>query len=113
MSFKVTYEPAVIKIRRDTETNWSGMDPILAEGEMGIVMDSGVPIAIKIGDGTTAWTSLPMFVRNIAQNVLTGTTAPSSTPAFVGQMFVDTTNGNVYVAKGTSSSADWKRCDNA
>ena len=37
----------------------------------------------------------------------TGTTSPSSTPSKSGDIFVDTTAGNVYIAKGTSSSADW------
>jgi hypothetical protein len=37
-----------------------------------------------------------------------GTAAPETTPTALGEMFVDTTNGKVYVSTGTSSSADWK-----
>lgn len=36
-----------------------------------------------------------------------GATAPASTPTFIGQIYVDTTGPDVYIATGTSSSADW------
>lgn len=44
-----------IQLRRDTAANWTSADPILADGEMGLETDTGL---VKIGDGTTAWTSL-------------------------------------------------------
>lgn len=47
-----------IQLRRDTSANWSSVNPILAQGEMGLVTDTG---AYKIGDGTTAWNSLNYF----------------------------------------------------
>lgn len=34
------------------------VNPVLAIGEMGVVTDT-VPMRFKIGDGTTAWNSLP------------------------------------------------------
>jgi len=37
----------------------------------------------------------------------TGSGAPSTTPTTVGALYVDTTNDVLYVATGTSSSADW------
>ena len=40
-----------------------------------------------------------------------GSWAPSTTPTYVGQMYVDTTNDNLYVATGTSSSSDWTAVD--
>jgi hypothetical protein len=45
----------VIKLRRDTAADWETVDPILAEGELGIETDTN---RIKIGDGTTEWTGL-------------------------------------------------------
>lgn len=39
---------------------------------------------------------------------ITGSGAPGSTPAYIGQMYIDTTGLKVYVATGTSSSADFK-----
>ena len=46
-------------------------------------------------------------------SVTTGAGAPSSTPAAEGDIYVDTTNDNVYVAAGTASSADWKQATGA
>ena len=45
----------VIKLRRDTAADWTTVDPILADGELGIETDTN---RIKIGDGTTEWTGL-------------------------------------------------------
>ena len=44
-----------IQIRRDTLANWTSANPILAVGELGYVTDTD---AFKVGDGTTAFTSL-------------------------------------------------------
>ena len=41
-----------IKLRRDTATNWTTTNPILAAGEPGLETDTG---KIKYGDGVTAW----------------------------------------------------------
>ena len=47
---------SLIQLRRDTATNWASNNPILAEGEAGFETDT---YRIKIGDGSTAWVSLP------------------------------------------------------
>ncbi len=47
-----------IQLRRDTATNWASENPVLLEGELGIELDSNRN-RIKIGDGSTAWNSLP------------------------------------------------------
>lgn len=52
---------AQIRIRRDTSANWSSVDPVLATGEFGYATDTG---ELKVGDGTTAWTSLSFEVSN-------------------------------------------------
>lgn len=44
-----------IQLRRGTAAAWTAADPTLAEGEAGWETDTG---KVKIGDGTTAWTSL-------------------------------------------------------
>lgn len=44
-----------IRLRRGTASDWTSTNPVLAAGEPGVESDTG---AIKIGDGTTAWTSL-------------------------------------------------------
>lgn len=43
------------QLRRDTAANWTANNPILSEGEPGVETDT---LKFKIGDGTTAWTSL-------------------------------------------------------
>lgn len=45
-----------IQLRRDTAANWASANPVLAQGEMGVVLDD---FSYKIGDGTTAWNALP------------------------------------------------------
>lgn len=44
-----------IILRRDTAANWAAVNPILAEGELGIVTDTK---GYKIGDGVTRWNDL-------------------------------------------------------
>lgn len=51
-----------IKFRRDTNANWTTNNPTLAEGEIGIVTDAASDsVTLKIGDGSTVWTSLSYF----------------------------------------------------
>jgi len=47
-----------IQFRRDTAANWTSENPTLAAGEIGYETDTG---SVKIGDGSTAWTSLAYF----------------------------------------------------
>lgn len=47
-----------IQLRRATANDWTSSNPTLAEGEVGIELDTN---RLKIGDGTTAWTSLEYF----------------------------------------------------
>ena len=46
-----------IQHRRDTKANWEQYNPVLLEGEIGLVMDD--PNLYKVGDGTNAWNDLP------------------------------------------------------
>lgn len=46
----------VIKLRRDTTTNWATDNPVLEEGETGWDTDLR---RVKLGDGVTAWNDLP------------------------------------------------------
>ena len=49
----------IIQIRRDTAANWTSANPTLAQGELGVETDTD---KIKIGDGSTAWTSLSYII---------------------------------------------------
>jgi hypothetical protein len=44
-----------IKLRRDTAANWTSANPTLADGQPGYDQTNN---QLRIGDGTTAWTSL-------------------------------------------------------
>lgn len=46
---------ALQKQRRDTAANWTANNPTLLAGELGLESDTGY---WKVGDGSTAWTSL-------------------------------------------------------
>jgi hypothetical protein len=45
-----------LQFRRDTSTNWTSANPLLASGEMGIELDTR---RFKIGDGCLNWNNLP------------------------------------------------------
>lgn len=48
----------LIQFRRDTAERWAAANPVLAEGELGLVLDT--LNQCKIGDGVTPWNSLPI-----------------------------------------------------
>jgi len=47
-----------IQVRRGTASSWTSANPTLAAGEWGYETDTGLA---KIGNGSTAWTSLDYF----------------------------------------------------
>lgn len=47
--------PTQIQLRRGTAAQWTSANPTLASGELGVETDTG---KIKVGSGSTAWTSL-------------------------------------------------------
>jgi hypothetical protein len=49
---------SIIQLRGGLAATWTTSNPILAQKEMGIETDTN---KIKLGDGTTAWTSLAYF----------------------------------------------------
>lgn len=65
------------QIRRDSADNWTSNDPTLAAGEIGYETDTGF---IKIGDGSTIWTSLGYaFVTPTGTQTLTNKTLGATT----------------------------------
>ena len=51
---------SIIQIRRDTSANWTSANPVLAQGELGVETNTS---KIKIGDGSTAWSSLGYLIN--------------------------------------------------
>lgn len=49
-----------IQNRRGTAAQWTSANPVLAEGEIGVELDTN---KFKAGDGETAWTSLPYATK--------------------------------------------------
>ena len=83
-----------IQIRRDNQSSWNTIDPILSQGEIGYSIDEN---RIKVGDGTSSWTQLAYLA--------------SDTEAFTDQqLFTDSivTFGRVLVPEGTISTRQLK-----
>lgn len=55
-----------LTLRRDTAANWTSADPVLAQGEPGFETDTN---RLKIGDGSTAWSSLPYYSADISGSI--------------------------------------------
>jgi hypothetical protein len=68
-----------IQFRRGTASEWSSANPTLAAGEIGVETDTS---KLKIGDGSTSWTSLSYLV--------------SPDPAPVAYTAVNTQSGTTY-----------------
>jgi len=66
---------AQIQLRRDTASNWTSANPTLAQGELGYETDTG---KIKIGDGSTAWTSLDYYYNAAGLNDISDVTITSA-----------------------------------
>lgn len=49
-----------IKHKFDTDANWTSNNPTLLKGEI-ILVDTADGLRIKIGDGATAYTSVPFL----------------------------------------------------
>ena len=95
-----------IQLRRDSALGWSTNNPILASGEIGIEL-SPTPAQIvlfKVGDGITAWNSLPyqneaISVATLGANVFTG---QQDAPSFASALFKGKVT-NLSVGPGTQS----------
>ena len=73
-----------IKLRRDTSSNWTSSNPILAAGEPGLETDT---LRVKYGDGSNTWTNLSYSAvgnatyANTAGSATTATTAVTAATA--------------------------------
>jgi len=47
-----------IQFRRDTAANWTSVNPLLAQGEIGLETDT---VRLKFGNGINDWNSLPYY----------------------------------------------------
>lgn len=72
---------AHMKQRRDTKANWESINPVLLDGELGIVSDD--PNLYKVGNGSNAWNDLPFrgFDGTLVHHTGTSATAVMSQKA--------------------------------
>jgi hypothetical protein len=85
----------IIQIRRDLSTNWTASNPVLADGELGFEKNTKKG---KLGDGITAWNSLPYSFTGESSNVAEQITAAASktTPVDADQFGItDSAAGNI------------------
>lgn len=76
-----TANNVTVQLRRDTASNWTAENPVLAAGEIGIETNT---LKAKVGDGTTAWNSLA-YAFGITNYVTTDTAQSiTETKTFVG-----------------------------
>lgn len=76
--------------RKGTDTQWSGTNPTLGDGEFGYSTTDNV---LKIGNGLTTWNSLPSFLTTAGGTLvgaLTLSGAPSSNLHAATKLYVDT-----------------------
>lgn len=100
-----------ISLRRDTTVNWSTLNPILAEGEIGIAINVH-PIKFKIGDGTTHWNDLEYFFssRLFSQSRAPVDTDDVDSNFHPGDFWIDNSVDDLYMAETTDSgNATWIR----
>ena len=88
-----------IQLRRDNTLNWDTVNPILAQGEVGVNLDND---KIKIGDGLTYWTGLTYSTNDGSS----GTSGESGTSGIsFGTSGTSGTSGISYGTSGTSGSS--------
>ncbi|SVB52670.1 uncharacterized protein METZ01_LOCUS205524 [marine metagenome] len=92
-----------IQLRRDTASNWTSANPTLAAGEFAIETDTD---KYKIGDGSTAWTSL-------GYSSLPSGTAPLASPTFTGTVTIPDliVNGTTSTINSTTLTVDDKNIE--
>lgn len=106
-----------IQLRRGDAADWTSTNPTLAEGEVGVEIDT---LKLKVGNGTDNWNTLPYFgsagtVTSVGALTLgTSGTDLSSTVANGTTTPVITLNVPTASAsnRGVLSSADWTTFNN-
>ena len=101
--------PVRIQFRRGTAAQWTSSNPTLLAGELGLETDTS---KYKIGDGTTAWSSLSYSslpstavdttLINAKGDLIVGTADDT-----VGRLAVGTNGYLLSANSGTTSGLEW------
>ena len=79
--------PAILRHRRDTAANWTSNNPVLEAGQLGYETDT---LKFKLGDGTTAWSSLSYASGGTGPTGPTGPTGAGGVLAYYGSFYDST-----------------------
>lgn len=85
-------------MRRDTEANWTTNHPTLAEGEMGLELDTN---RWKIGNGTDEWDALPY-----SNQIFSGPSTIADSSSGTALKITQTGSGNSFLVEDGSSVDD-------
>jgi hypothetical protein len=77
-----------IQVRRGTAAQWTSANPTLSSGEWGFETDTG---KTKIGNGSTAWTSLAYVGAGTVTSITAGTGLSGGTITASGTIAIDST----------------------
>jgi hypothetical protein len=77
-----------IQIRRGTAAQWTSANPTLASGEFGYETDTN---KFKVGNGSTAWTSLGYQAAGTVTSITAGTGLSGGTITTSGTIAIDST----------------------
>lgn len=96
-----------IQFRRGNSTDWIVANPILAEGEVGVELDT---LFLKVGNGVDVWVDLPYFgttglVSSVGMTVPTGLEVTGSPITTSGTLAVTFQTG--YSIPTTSNQTNW------
>jgi hypothetical protein len=75
-----------VQVRRGTASQWTSANPTLASGEWGFETDTG---KTKIGNGSTAWTSLAYVGAGTVTSITAGTGLSGGTITATGTIAID------------------------
>lgn len=81
-----------IQHRRDTAANWTAANTILAQGELAYETDT---LLWKLGNGVTAWNSLPYWIPPIPK--YTAHPAPPAVGCILYEMDDGVTQGTYFL----------------
>lgn len=99
---KRTFSGSVVQHKTGTSAQWTSVNPTLAKGEIGVEIDTG---RIKIGDGVTAWNSLPyVFAGTYSPIALAGNTGGTSKNIAIGGTLSTSNYGVVTTFTPTADS---------
>lgn len=85
-----------IQVRRDSSADWTTINPVLSEGEIGFETNTG---KFKIGNGSSAWSALDYFLDS---SDLSGyLTAASASTTYLTQASASTT----YLTQASASTS--------